>query len=105
MSEEDRNKIREQAEILAQEGKKSEPGITKIYWFPHDSEVRLIQLDDMTPICISGEVEAFYFDPTPEEGITAPSGIAIIRSDEFGKLALPADWGDWEDGEELVVQE
>jgi hypothetical protein len=103
MNEEKKDRIREIAKILAIETKKSEPDIAKIYWFPNDSEVRLVEIDDMTAKSASGTVEAFYFDPSPEEGITAPSGIAIIRSDEYGKLDLPAEWGDWNDAEELEI--
>lgn len=99
-----RDTIREQAKILAIESKKSEPNIAKVYWFPHDSEVHLIQLDDKAVTTLSGEVEPFYFDPSPEDNITVPSGIAIIRSDEYGKLTLPKGWGDWKDGQELEIE-
>ncbi|MBM3300984.1 MAG: hypothetical protein FJY85_13640, partial [Deltaproteobacteria bacterium] len=94
-----------QAKMLAIESKKSEPDIVKIYWFPHDSEVHLIELDDKTVRSLSGQVEAFYFDPSPEHDITVPSGIAIIRPEEYGKLTLPEGWGDWKDGEVLEVEE
>jgi hypothetical protein len=105
MAEEQHDKIREQAEMLAAESKKSEPDIDRIYWFPHDSEVHLIQINDKTVTSGSGEVEAFYFDASPEDDITVPSGIAIIRPDEYGKLTLPEGWGDWEAGQELEIGE
>ncbi len=103
MSDKKQEIIQEQAKILAAESKKAEPGIAKIYWFPDDSEVRLIELDDEMVTSLSGEVEPFYFDPSPEDNVTVPSGIAIIRSDEYGKLTLPEGWGDWIDGQELDV--
>jgi len=101
VAEERTEKIRKIAKIIALESKKAEPDIVKIYWFPHDREVHLIEIDDKSVSSVSGQVEAFYFDPAPEEGITVPSGIAIIRSDEYGKLDLPKGWGDWNDGLEL----
>jgi hypothetical protein len=105
MNTEQREKIREQAKILAIQSIKSEPDIEKIYWFPDDSEVRLIEIDEKTVNSLSGRVQVFYFDPAPEENITVPSGIGIIRPDEFGKLDLPEDWGDWQDGEELDIRQ
>lgn len=105
MAEERNDEIREQAKILAAESKKSEPDIDKIYWFPHDSEVHLIQIDDKTITSLSGEVEAFYFDASPEDNITVPSGIAIIRPNEYGNLTLPEGWGDWDDGQPLEIAE
>ncbi|MEW6112547.1 MAG: hypothetical protein AB1664_10500 [Thermodesulfobacteriota bacterium] len=103
MAEEQKEKIRAIAKKLAIESKKSEPDITKVYWFPDDSEVRLIEIADNAISSLSGEVEAFYFDASPEADITVPSGIAIIRSDEYGKLALPEGWGDWKDAQELEI--
>ncbi len=91
MNDEQRDSIRKQAKILAMQSRKSEPHIAKIYCFPHDTEVHLVETDDMTAESISGLVEVFYLDPSPEEGITTPSGIAIIRPDEFGKFALPPE--------------
>jgi len=90
--------------MLTIESKKTEPDILKTYWFPHENEVHLIQLDDTAPASLSGEVEPFYFDPSPEDNITVPSGIAIIRSDEYRNLTLPKEWGDWKDGQELEVE-
>jgi hypothetical protein len=105
VNKEQRSKISDLAKMLAIESKKSEPDIAKIYWFPDDSEVRLIEIDEKTVTSLSGRVQAFYFDAAPEDNINAPSGIAIIRPDEFGKLTLPEGWGDWKDGEELDVRQ
>ena len=35
------------------------------------------------------------------DNLPAPSAIAMIRPDEFGKLKLPAGWGNWSDAVEL----
>jgi hypothetical protein len=66
-----------------------------IYWFPHDTEVRLIELTPTIPASGDGRVHPFHFRPKPGLQLHAPSGIALIRPDEFGKLELPSDWGDW----------
>jgi hypothetical protein len=52
---------------------------------------------------LSGHVEPFYFSPSPQDGLTAPSGIAIIQTKEFGKLKLPRGWGSWSDAVALEV--
>lgn len=87
--------IKETARKLAEENAKSEERIVRIYLFPHEEEVRLLELDES--MVESDEVTPFYFGPTPE--ITAPSGIAVIRPEEFEKLDLPEAWGTWADAE------
>lgn len=94
--------IKKQALLLAKENKKAEPDIKDVYWFPNEEEVRLIEIEDIIPP--SGEfVEPFYFDPSPEDNMPAPSGIALIRSDEVKKLILPDGWGTWESAEKLEI--
>ncbi len=93
------DKILEQAKKLASEARETDPNIRNIYWFPHDQEVRLIEADENTIKSLTGQVEPFYFDSTAE--IPVPSGIAIIRPDEVGKLEMPKGWGDWKNAEEL----
>jgi len=99
-----RDDIRRQALLLARENKKAEPRIQAIYWVPSTEEVRLIEVESETVRCLSGTVEPFYFDPAPSDGLPAPSGIAVIRPDEFGKLDLPEGWGNWEDAEPLEIE-
>jgi len=84
-----------QAKLLAADNKEAEPEIQRIYWFPDHDEVRLIVLDPSVPKEQDGIVHPFYFRPSPEDGLTAPSAIALIRPEEFGKLRLPHTWGDW----------
>ena len=98
------NGIREQAKLLARENKTAEPGIRKVYWFPDAEEIRLVELEDDFVASLSGEVEPFYFAPSPEDGLEAPSAIDIIRTDEFGRLRLPEGWGSWEGAEELAIE-
>jgi hypothetical protein len=103
MSEMLRDQIKKQAIELARENKKAEPEISKAYWFPDDKEVRLIELEDNVVTSASGYVEPFYFDSSPSDSIPVPSGIAIIRTDEYKKIKLPENWGNWEDAEELEI--
>ena len=93
--------IEQQARLLADDNRRAEPDIARVFWLPDDSEVRLIELTDMVPSNSDGELRPFYFRPAPADSLPAPSAIAMIRADEFGKLTLPADWGQWSDAIEL----
>jgi hypothetical protein len=93
--------VEEQARLLAAENRRSEPDISRIFWFPDEQEVRLVEIMEQVPACTEGEVQPFYFRPAPQHNLPAPSGIAMIRADEFGKLRLPQGWGDWGDAVEL----
>jgi hypothetical protein len=95
----DKDRIKKIALYLAGENKKAEPGIIKILWFPHDEEVRLIEVEENIPYGNIDEVEPFYFGPSLD--VPAPLGIAIIHSKEYRQLKLPDNWGSWEDAEEL----
>lgn len=92
--------IRAQAEVLATENKRAEPNIQSIFWFKDANEIRLVEVEDIVPPSESGIVEPFYFDAS--SAVQAPSAIAIIRSDEYRKIALPPEWGDWDSAEKLV---
>jgi hypothetical protein len=96
--------LEQQARELAQANKQAEPAIEKIYWFPNDKEIRLVELEKEMMRALSGKVEPFYFKFTPRVGLPISSGIAIIQTDEFGKLKLPRGWGTWEKAVELKVQ-
>jgi hypothetical protein len=97
------NGLRQEAKRLAEEAKQLDPDIQKIFWFPHQHEVRLIEIDENTVASGTGAVEPFYFDSTDSDPI--PSGVAVIRPEEFGKLKMPEGWGEWSDGEEIQIQE
>jgi hypothetical protein len=88
--------VERQAKYLADENRKAEPDIETVYWFPDEEEVRLIELTPIIPISGDGWVHPFYFQPSPPDDLPAPSGIAMIRPEEFGRLKLPEDWGGWE---------
>ena len=95
--------IRQQALLLARENKRAEPGITKVYWFPDEDEVRLLELEEGIPPSASDIVEPFRFAPSIPDHLPAPSGIALIRPDEYRKLDLPEEWGGWDSAEELEI--
>jgi hypothetical protein len=99
-----RQEIKVQAKFLAKENRLAEPEIEKVFWFPDDQEVRLVELISTVPM--SGDaVEPFYFRPMPQDNLPAPSGIALIRPEEFRKLRLPPAWGSWDEAEELNGEE
>jgi hypothetical protein len=88
--------VEKQARLLAAENRVNDPDITDVYWFPDEREVRLVEVNETVPKSSEEEgVQPFYFKPAPASQLPAPSGIALIRGDEVGKLRLPAKWGDW----------
>jgi hypothetical protein len=93
--------IEKQAKRLAKENRENDPDIKKVYWFPHEGEVRLVEVHKTIPKSLDGEIRPFYFRADPKAKLPAPSGIALIRPDEVKKLAPPSDWGSWELAEEL----
>lgn len=88
--------IEAQARYLAEDNRKAEPDLQGIYWFPHEREVRLVELTEQIPASLDGELHAFYFRASPQDNLPAPTRIALIQPSEFGQLRLPADWGDWQ---------
>jgi hypothetical protein len=93
--------IERQARLLAVDNRRAEPDISKVFWFPDEQEVRLVELTDQVPHSLDGQVHPFFFRPSPQDQLPAPSVIAMIRVKEFGKLNLPAGWGSWDDAVEL----
>ena len=95
------SEIERQARLLASDNRTAEPDITRVFWFPDEKEVRLVELTEQVPAGAEGEVLPFYFRPSPRHQLPAPSAIAMIRAGEFEKLKLPPGWGDWNDAVEL----
>lgn len=100
-----REHIKAQARYLARQNREAEPDIVKVYWFPDDREVRLVELHLGVPQSLDGKLNPFYFRDQPEDNLPAPSGVALIRPEEFGQLELPSSWGDWNRAEELDEDE
>ncbi len=93
--------IEQQARLLAVDNRRAEPDISRVLWFPDDQEVRLIELTDQVPQTMDDEVHPFYFRASALDNLPAPSAIAMIRVNEFGRLRLPVGWGEWNDAVEL----
>lgn len=93
-----------QAKLLAADNRDAEPDIQRIYWFPDATEVRLIALTPTIPQSSDGIVHPFYFRPSVEDNLPAPSAIALIRPEEFGVLRLPPRWGDWKSAVEMELE-
>ena len=93
--------IENQARLLADENRKAEPGITKVFWFPDDREIRLVSLLEEIPVSEDGVLHPFYFRASPRDGLTAPSSVSLIKPEGFGVLKLPDGWGDWRDAVEI----
>ncbi len=104
MPQEKKEEVKDQAIKLAGETLRADSAIRKIYWFPNENEVRLIELEENCPSSQSGEVEPFYFEASPDDGLTFPSGVAMIRPEEYGHLNPPEGWGSWDDAEELAIK-
>ena len=97
----DKDSIRKQAEELAKANREAEPTISDVYWFPHEEEVRLVEVDEAVPISPDRMVHPFHFRPSPDDGLPAPSDVALINPDEYRKAELPEGWGTWDDSEKL----
>ncbi len=95
--------IKEQAIRIAKENKTADPQIDEVYWFPSEDEVRLVELEENFITSASGCLEPFYFSASPEDELPVPSGIAIIKKEEYKKITLPQGWGKWSDAEKLEV--
>ncbi len=93
--------VQQQARLLARENRASDPSIERVFWFPHQREIRLVELTQQIPAAQDGKVHPFWFRPSPKDGLTVPSGVALIRPKEFGKLELPEDWVSWDHAQEL----
>jgi hypothetical protein len=93
--------VEQQARFLAADNRQAEPNITKVYWFPDDGEVRLVELTDQVPVNEDNELHPFYFRASPQDSLPLPTAVVMIRPEEFGKLKLPPQWGEWADAIEL----
>lgn len=93
--------VQQQAEILVKTNREADPDIVDVYWFPAKNEIRLVETVRNTLPTPSGELEPFYFEPSPKDGILLRSAIALIEIKEAGKLKLPSKWGSWKSAKKL----
>ncbi|MEI8294991.1 MAG: hypothetical protein WCG04_00505 [Alphaproteobacteria bacterium] len=94
--------LKNQVDILVKEAKIGDPQISKIYWFPSPTEVRLVEVTENVLPSQSPVVEPFYFPPDRTCGMPALSGVALVHPSEERKGSLPADWGSWESATVIV---
>ena len=96
--------IEQQARLLARDNRQADSDIVKVLWFPHESEVHLVELHKTIPSADVGDriIRPFFFRASPRDQLPAPSGIALIRPEEEGQLELPSDWGTWDDAREIA---
>jgi len=81
----------------------AEPSIVRVYRFPSEQEIRLVEVDEETWLTEGNRMEAWYFGPDPNGEIHYPAGVALIRPEEESHLLPPEGWGDWNQAE-LVWQ-
>ena len=68
---------------------------------PNRERRSAIEISTQIAASTDNQVHPFYFRPSPQDGLPAPSSTAIIRPEEFRHLALPKDWGSWDDAVEV----
>lgn len=91
--------LRAAAEFLAKDHLETEPNLRKIYWFPADDEVRLIDVyADAIPVRDGDPAAAFFFGPDIKGGVPYRYAIALVRPEEDRRIPLPNGWGEWSDG-------
>lgn len=95
------DQIEKQARYLAKDNREVEPTISNVYWFPSETEVRLVELTTQIPKSDDNRVHPFYFRSSKKPKLPYPSAIAMIRPDELNKLKLPEGWGTWKDAKEI----
>lgn len=101
MTVQSQNGIRKQAEFLATENRQADPEIRDVFWFPDHDEVRLVETSPDVPRSSDGQAHPFYFRPAPQDNLSAPSAIVLIRPDEVRQVRLPDGWGEWDDAIQL----
>ncbi len=47
--------VQEQARLLAADNRNAQPDIGRIFWFPDEEEVRLIEVTEQIPVSSEGE--------------------------------------------------
>jgi hypothetical protein len=94
--------IRETAEMLADANLESEPNLKRIYLFPSQEEIRLVEVDvTAQPYSTDSVLAPFYFGANRSSGIDYQSAIALIRPEDERQIRLPEGWGDWASAELL----
>jgi hypothetical protein len=74
--------VEDVARLLAREHASDDPNTMGVYWAPHASQVRLVEVSFSVPDITDGEVSAFWFTPDPPD---VPYESSLV-------LLSPADW-------------
>jgi len=93
--------VKQQAIYLARENRASDPSIRRIYWFPNEAEVRLVEVSEDLLSEFEDAIQPFYFRPSPQDNLPYPSGVALIAPGEERRAELPVEWGTWDNATEL----
>lgn len=94
--------IEKEARTLAESNFEADVGIIEIWWFPDQSEIRLIEVDPSLPS--SDEIAPYCFPPDVQGGVHFPSAIALIKPEEKS-LPLPEGWVGWDEAEKILPRE
>src|SRR5690606_33183740 len=89
--------VRELAESLAAFHADSDSAGERIYWFPSEEAVRLI---DIVPTAMPhdpGALHPYFFGARPKDGITLPSALVVITPEDVATATPPDGWGSWAD--------
>ncbi len=97
--------MQDMAQRLVEQSISNEPAITRIYQFPSDDEVRLLEVDiTVAPVREGEAIAPFYFARDPKSGLNHRSAIALIAPEDVSQASLPPDWGSWEDAQVIWEQ-
>ena len=88
-------RLRRFAERLAESNREAEPTITRILWFPHPEQVRLVEVTDDTGAAEDGFLRPYYYSGAGD--FPHISALSLVRPEEVGALRLPEGWGGWDD--------
>lgn len=94
----------QEAKILAEENRKGDSSVQRVYWFPNrngEDEIHLVLVSEQSPSDDDNLLHPFYFGAIPEQGVSRSSAVAIVRPDEVRKLKLPAGWVNWNEAKEV----
>jgi hypothetical protein len=99
-----RTDIEKLAREIAEDHAESEPGIVRVYWFPADEEIRIVEIDESLPSKMEadapGKMTPFYFQRNG--AMRNPLVLELISPDDENKIGVPAGWGDWKDAKVIL---
>lgn len=87
---------KEAARKLVRWHRKADPQLKRIFLYPHNRQIRLLEVSEGSPS--TGKLYPFTFAPDEEHGISFPLVLIEVSPQEAhliesGKLKLPRGWG------------